>query len=347
MSNIIEPYMQEPGVVAVPEAFRWEIQDGAESWTSNSAIVANLSDPPIIEGLLRESEVASVVGGAKSCKTWFSLGLALAVAKGETFLTYKVHRRRVLYLDYELKAGTFRKRICMLSGEKPSGFFYQLLRGEQRLPTVAELSEVIRKEEIGLVVVDSLYRTGWLSEENSNDSTGKELTPIQRLATDTGASVLVIDHTAKGGGDGRNAVDASRGASAKGGFFDGIFVLRPTDQGPDPGGNYVILDPVVRDWPPFKDLPLMSFSWSATSAEIDIAGEVDPNAANNDGTVILSCLAECDQPVGNKFIADHTELSAKRVRDGLGKLTAKEKVIESRDPNHKQRRLYRLPDIAD
>jgi predicted transcriptional regulator len=235
----------------------------------------------------------------------------------------------------------------MLSGEKPDGFLYQLLRGEPRLPTIAELSEIIQKEEIGLVVVDSLYRTNWLSEENSNDSTGKELTPIQRLASDTGASVLVIDHTAKGGGDGRSAVDASRGASAKGGFFDGIFVLRPTDQGPDPQGNYVILDPVVRDWAPFKELPLMSFSWSATSADLEIAGEVDPNAANNDTTVILSILAECDNPVGNSFIAAQTNLSAKRTREALAKLTAKGKVIESPDPSHKQRKLYRLPDMGD
>lgn len=329
------------------QPFAWNLADGAESWTDNAAVIAALSDPPIIEGLLREGEVASVVGGAKSCKTWFSLAFGLAVARGVDFLGFKVHRRRVLYLDYELKPGTFRKRLCMLAAEKPQGFSYQLLRGLDRLPNLAEIEDVVRDHDIGLVVVDSLYRTGWLSEENSNDSTGRELTPIQRLATETGASVLVVDHSAKGGGEGRSAVDASRGASAKGGFFDGIFVLRPTDQGPDPEGNYVILDPVLRDWPGFKELPLLSFSWYQTSATVDLAGGVDPNAANNDTTVIMSRLAECAQPAGITIIAADAGISEKRTRAALKLLARRGKVIECIDPNHKQRMLYRLPDIGD
>lgn len=334
----------EPEAKPLPP-FSWQLMDGAEMWTDNSSVIGTMSDPPIIDGMLRNSEVASIVGGAKSCKTWFALRLGLAVATGDDFLGFKVHRRRVLYLDYELKDGTFRKRMCMLADSKPSGFLYQLLRGAARLPSVADIAEIIRKEDIGLVVVDSLYRTGWLTEENSNDSTGAELTPIQRLASDTGASVIVIDHTAKGGGDGRSAVDASRGASAKGGFFDGIFVLRPTDQGPDPEGNYVILDPVVRDWPGFRNHPLMSFSWSATSATIDLAGEVDPGAANNDTTVILSKLAECDHPVRVSFLSRETEISEGRTRRALAKL--KEKVVETPDPSHPQAKVYRLADIGD
>lgn len=79
-----------------PKPFPWSIMSGADSWTDNSAIIGNLSDPPIVEGLLREGEVASVVGGAKSCKTWFSLALGIAVATGDPFLGFMVHHRRVL-----------------------------------------------------------------------------------------------------------------------------------------------------------------------------------------------------------------------------------------------------------
>lgn len=109
----------------------------------------------------------------------------------------------------------------------------------------------------------------------------------------------------------------------------------------------MILDPVVRDWPSFKELPLMSFSWHEASATIDQAGGVAPNAANNDSTVILSKLAECDQPSRITHLAAETGLSEKRVRTCLTALAAKDKVIESIDPNHKQRKLYRLPDIGD
>lgn len=135
-------------------------------------------------------------------------------------------------MDYELKPGTFRKRLCMLADRKPDGFRYQLLRGADTLPTIRDIEEIVRREEIGLVVVDSLYRTGWLSEENSNDSTGRELGPLQRMTEATGASVIVIviviDHTAKGGGEGRSAVDASRGASTTGGSTASSCCDRPT-----------------------------------------------------------------------------------------------------------------------
>jgi RecA-family ATPase len=65
------------------------------------------------------------------------------------------------------------------------------------------------------VVIDSLYRTGWLTEENSNDSTSKELGDLQGLAEETGAAIMLVDHTAKGGGKDKQVVDAARGASAK------------------------------------------------------------------------------------------------------------------------------------
>lgn len=328
------------------KSFEWEIQDGGAQWTRAPDEIADMSDPMIIEGMLREGEVTSVVGGAKSCKTWFSLALALAVARGEAFLGFAVNRQRVLYLDYELKPGTFRKRMCMSSSSRPNGFLYQLVRGEAQGPSVEELAEIVRKEEIGLVVVDSLYRTGWLSEENSNDSTGRELALLQGLASATGVTVLTVDHTAKGGGGGRSAVDASRGASTKGGFFDAIFVLRPSDKGPKPEDHYVILDPVVRDWPSFKSLPLLYFSWTENSVEIDRVGEVDGKATNADSVILLGFLSECEKPCGVTEIANETSLSSKRVRESLSKLVSKGKVVEFTDPKHKQRRLFRLPDMV-
>lgn len=336
-----------PSSGSQPTPFQWSIMDGGEAWTGNAAIIGKLSDPPIIDRLLREGEVASVVGGAKSCKTWFALALGVAVSQGREFLGFKTYRRKVLHLDYELKQGTFRKRMCMVADERPDLFTYQLLRGAPELPGVEDIDEVVRDRDVGLVVIDSLYRSGWLSEENSNDSTGAELSALQRMAASTGAAILVVDHTAKGGGEGRTAVDASRGASAKGGFFDDIYVLRPTDQGPDPEGNYVILDPVTRDWPKLKELPLIEFAWGETNLTIEAAGEVAAGATNSDGAVILGFLAEQEKPVGVAFVAAQVGLTEKRVRTSLKSLEAKGKVKASVDPAHKQRQLFRLPDIGD
>jgi hypothetical protein len=330
-----------------PEPFKWSIIHGAESWTHDPDEIAALSDAPIIEGLLREREVGSVIGAAKTAKTWFSLALGLSVASGEPFLGLTVHRRKVLYLDYELKPGTFRKRMSMLARDMPEGFFYQCLRGESRLPTVDEIAALVEREGFGLVVVDSLYRTGWIDEENNNDSTPRNLAPLQDFTRRVPCSLLCVDHTAKGGGNERSAVDAARGASAKGGFWDCLLVLRPTDKGPDPEGNYAILDPVLRDWPRFENLPLVSFSWSASGCTVELAGSVERGESDATATRILETLAGAEKGLSRAAIATACNIGDGIVRRALVALVAQKRVLEFPDPSHKQRLLYRLPDMAD
>jgi hypothetical protein len=330
-----------------PATFAWCLTSGHDSWTRDTRVLASLSDPPIIDNLIREREVGSIVGASKTNKTWFALALALSVALGLPFLGLGTHRRRVLYLDYELKPGTFRKRLSMLAPEPPEGFFFQCLRGEGRLPTIDEIADIVEREGFGLVVVDSLYRTGWLSEENNNDSTPRDLAPLQDFTRRVSASLLCVDHTAKGGGADKSAVDAARGASAKGGFWDSILVLRPTNKGPDPEGNYAILDPVLRDWPRFDDLPLVAFHWTATTCEVTHAGKVDRNEPDALPTRILEQVAGADKGISCKAIAGILKTGDSTVRRHLEALVARSKVVEFPDPSHKQRILYRLPDLAD
>ena len=344
-----EPGQTETGAKedAKPAPFKWNITPGAESWTHDPLVISSLSDPSIIDGLLREREVGSIVGAAKTSKTWFALSLALKVATGEPFLGMETHRRKVLYLDYELKPATLRKRMSMLAADKPEGFFYQCLRGESRLPTVAEIADLVEKEGFGLVVADSLYRTGWISEENNNDSTPRDMAPLQDFTRRVPCSLLCVDHTAKGGGNDRSAVDAARGASAKAGFWDCLLVLRPTDKGPDPAGNYAILDPVLRDWPRFDQLPLVSFSWHATGCDVEVAGEVERGEADATATRILEIIAGAEKGISRPAIAAASDIGETTVRRHLEALTAKGKAVEFPDPSHRQRKLYRLPDMVD
>lgn len=321
------------------------IIDAASIWTDDPTAITGLSDKPIIEGLLREREVASICGAAKTSKTWIALELSLAVAEGRDFLGRPTHQKKVLYLDYELKPQTLQKRICMLAGNRPKDFMFICLRGQKHLPTPQEISELVKKHGIGLVVVDSLYRTGWQREENNNDTAAVDLTPLQYFATDTGASMLVIDHTGKGGGEGRSAVDASRGASAKGGFFDALMVLRSTDKGEDPEGSYVLLDAVLRDWPSLKKLPLVSFIWSSTSCRIEAVGEVDPQENKNAG-VILDILVAHGDWMKTADLADRAfaaaEIKDTTLRTNLRGLKKAGRVESQPDPNHKQALLWRI-----
>lgn len=332
--------LPEPPMIT--PSFPWALQAGADAWTGDPAQIVNMSDPPLIDGIMRRCEVGTIVGAAKTSKTWFALGLALATAMGVEFLGRRTHKSKTLYLDYELKPNTFRKRMCMLATAKPDGFHFQCLRGTLELPSVDQIAELIISEGIEFVVVDSLYRTGWLSEENSNDSTGRELAILQQLSTRTGCTILVVDHTAKGGGNDRSAVDASRGASTKGGFFDFILVLRSTAKGPDPEGNYVIVDPVLRDWPGLKNLPLVSFQWSPLSCRISLEGEVPSDDPQLVKSRVLESLAGQEPGVKIKQLTEFLGVSETTLRRSLTELVDEGKILKLQDPGHSQRFIYQL-----
>lgn len=326
-----------PPPPGVSPGYAWEIQDASVAWTDDTAEIEAMSAPPIIHGLLRDGDAATIVGGAKTQKSWLALRLGICVATGISFLGYKVSRRRVLYLDYELKNGTFRKRMCMLANAPPEGLIFMTLRGADRLPEMSEIEELIDEENIGLVILDPLYRTGLLQEENSNDTTGRELIALQNIATRTGAALLVVDHTAKGGGNERSAVDAARGASAKGGFFDAIIVLRPKHD--SPGANLVSLDAVTRDWPKLTELPLVSFAWDAGRCSVELQGTVsreDPSMVHHR---IVEYLRD-SAPVGTKDIASALGIAETTLRNALSKLEGMGQVKSIADPDHRQRKLY-------
>jgi KaiC/GvpD/RAD55 family RecA-like ATPase len=336
-----------PIVGDVPPPFEWALIDASSTWTKDPVLIAAMDDEAIVEKLIRRREVVCVVGQAKTAKTWFSVRLALCISSGTPFLGLRTHLSKVLYLDYELKPETFRKRLSLLSPERPENFRYFCMRGRDRLPRVGELEEMILREGIEFVVVDSMYRTGWLSEENSNDSTSRELASLQRLTTNTGCTLLVVDHTAKGFSAERTAVDSARGASVKGGFFDGILVLRPTDKGDDKGSTYALLDPVLRTWPYFKELPLVKFSWSDSAAQVEKEGDVSPSEVDANGAKIIEVLGDRGKGLSVRELHEATGIKKETLRRRLDAMAGMGRIIREPNPKHSQGFLYRQPDLVD
>jgi hypothetical protein len=323
------------------EPYTWKLRDAAEVWTADPAKLRALSDPAITQGLLREREMVQIVGAAKLAKSWLAVAWGLAVSTGTPFLGFPTSQRKVLFLDFELKEAMFAKRLSMLAPVCPSGFHFQCLRGKKQ-PLPEDVAELVRREGFGLCFIDSLYVTGWLTDENDNNTTSRELRELQTAFADLGCSLVVVDHTAKGGGAERSAVDSSRGASSKGGIFDAVIVLRPSDKGEDEDARYAVLDPELRDWARFKELPLIAFRWTETTCEIVVEGTVAKGATEAASAKVLGALAESGTVTKAADIQATTKLSKTATHEALKELVAKKRVEEQADPNHKTRRLYIL-----
>jgi len=328
------------------QPYPWSVLSGAKMWVPDGEAIRALNAPTIIEGMLREGEVVTVIGGAKTNKTWFSMAMACAVARGQPFIGREVIQAPVCYLDYELKLNMFRKRLSIVSPEPPEKFDFECLRGKQKLPSIQELKALVINNKYKLLVIDSLYRTSWISEENSNDHTSKDLGALQEIAETTNVAIVVVDHTAKGSGKDRAVVDAARGASAKAGFFDSMFLLRQNDKAPQ-GQQQVIVDMVLRDWPSPKGIPIVNFDFSGYQLDLTVVGESSKGDLNGNKHKIVEALEKAQgEGVSYRDLDDDVGIAESNARRILSAMLKDGLVEEFKKPGeHVQKKFFRLKEL--
>jgi hypothetical protein len=175
-------------------------------------------------------------------KTYLSLGIALAVARGGSFLLWRAFKpRKVLFVDGELPANTLQQRIRSIEAGipenepgLPSRDYLRIITPDmqnQPMPDLAtpEGQALIEREISGaeLLVLDNLSALIRSGKENE----GESWLPVQgwllRLRQQ-GVSVLVVHHAGKSG--------AQRGTSRREDLLDTVIALQhPSDYVPSEG----------------------------------------------------------------------------------------------------------------
>jgi len=317
----------------------WPVKHAHDIWTDDPEEIAAMSAEVLVDGLLRRGEVLLFVGGAKTWKTWFALHMAISLDAGAEFAgAFATRKSRVLCLDYELKPGTLRKRLCMLAGERPESLDVVSVLDMGRRPTIAEIKALVVSGGYDVVFIDPLAMTGLLSEENSNDSTPREMLKLLKLASDTGAGVVIIDHTAKGGGKDRDIMDAARGASAKGGIVDDVLQLLPFDGGePD----LVEIRTRTRDFAPSASSPVVRVARVDGGIRMELTDyDAKGGVAEKRGRKILAAI-DGEEPMSVAAIAAKIDESDTATRAAVRYLARRGLVESTHDPDHAQRLLYR------
>jgi RecA-family ATPase len=197
----------------------------------------------LIEGMVHEGQLTNLNGTNKSGKTFFALQGAMAVATGSTFLGKATKQRNVLYVCLEMTAAMVRERMEAIArdtgtpmpeigvnfflyaptAQTPAGL--SLLDERQR----KSLELAIQENDIGLVVLDTLYRFVPGAEQNDNTVMGLVFGDIADLALRSGAGALLLDHTSRATSTGEivNSPSTSGlGAVIKGGAARTIISLK-------------------------------------------------------------------------------------------------------------------------
>jgi phage/plasmid primase-like uncharacterized protein len=193
----------------------------------------------LVEGLLCEQAKLVIGGSSKTYKTWITMDMALSLSAGGMFIGRRCRRSRVLYVNFELKESTFKRRIQTIAKAKGIHFDYQQffhisLRGKiSRLTPQQIVDRIVKmalKRRCTVVVVDPIYKLNTKGkDENAAGEQTVFLNELDRITTEGQCSLIFDDHFSKGSQSDKDPLDAIRGSSAKGGDVDAAIIIRKHD----------------------------------------------------------------------------------------------------------------------
>ncbi len=177
--------------------------------------------PAIIEGVLRQGAKMICTGDSKSGKTCLLMNLAVCLAEGWKWLGHKCMQGRVLYINMEVMQSDFEARYKSIykaydkpASEKGKDFFeWWNLRGKAE-PLDKLAPKIIRRcrnKKYLAVIVDPIYKVQG-GDENSAEAIGKFCSLFDKIAEETGASMIYVHHHAKGAAGGKKVADRSSGS---------------------------------------------------------------------------------------------------------------------------------------
>lgn len=154
-------------------------------------------DPLLVEG------TCILSAKAKMGKSWFVLGMCLALCKGEEFLGYKTRKCSCLYLDLESSENIQKKRLLKaLNGRNaPDNFYLDTETDKIEDGFVDQIENYLTQDpNIGVVIVDvfQIIRSDAKSnKETEYQHAYRDITPLNKLAAERHISIILVCHDRK------------------------------------------------------------------------------------------------------------------------------------------------------
>lgn len=197
--------------------------------------------PELIEGILRQGHKMIIASTSKAGKTFALMELAAKIAEGHKWLGHQCKQGKVLYINMELDEASFYHRfkdiyraLKMDTGNHVENIEMWNLRGKGK--PLSELAPIIisrmRSKEYAAVMIDPLYKV-MEGDENSNGDVARMVSNFDKIAEETGASVIYAHHFAKGTGAGKAQIDRASGAGTFARDPDAILTMTQLDWAPE------------------------------------------------------------------------------------------------------------------
>jgi hypothetical protein len=173
----------------------------------------------LVQGLLHRGSKLVLGGGSKTFKTWTLLDLAISVAAGEPWLSCHTVKGKVLFLNFEIQAGFFQRRIQVVTSAKnitlaPHSLEVWNLRGwaTSYIDLLPQIRQRIKDANYSLLVLDPIYKLYGNTDENNAGEVARLMNALEMVTVDSGASIAFGAHYAKGNASQKEAIDRISGS---------------------------------------------------------------------------------------------------------------------------------------
>lgn len=186
----------------------------------------------LVKSLFPSQGVAIIAGKPGIGKSWMSMDLAIAVARGEAWLgKFETCQSTVGYIDLESSPQMLRDRFRMLlnargvNGDLGVSFLVGPDLSFNSSDSLSKLDNWLTETKPGLIVIDCLVRSH-VSDENSATDMAKVFGKIKGLVRKHECLFVIADHHRKPGEQEASADTMLRGSSEKLAFADCLVSLR-------------------------------------------------------------------------------------------------------------------------
>lgn len=215
--------------------------------------------PVLIEGVLRQGHKMIISAPSKAGKSFALMELAIAIAEGYNWLGSRCAQGRVLYINMEIDDAScyqrfdtiYRKGLKMDVGNHPDNITIWGLRGySMPLSRLAPIIIGQAQHNYKAIIIDPLYKV-MDGDENSNSDVGFMVSQFDKIARETGSSVIYAHHFAKGTGGDRAAIDRGAGAGTFARDPDAILTMTQLDitDPAEPSNTAWRMEYVLREFP--------------------------------------------------------------------------------------------------
>jgi hypothetical protein len=212
----------------------------------------------VVRDRLAFGSVNLLAGRPKAGKSTLARALALAVARGESWLGSRCNLGRVLYVALEDKRSEVRRHLRNMGATGNESI--RLLIGQAPRLLLDKLAGLIAAgDTIDLLIIDTAQRLLAVKDTNDYAQVTTAFEPILALARTHGTCIVLLHHAGKAD---RAGIEQILGSTAWAGSVDNVLLLNRTDK-------YRVLSSVQRIGP---DLEETVVQMDETTGDVHLAG---------------------------------------------------------------------------